>query len=213
MAAPENPPLAAVAPMASIASPPPLPVQPVLSYAPPTLLEPSRATVFIVRALAAVQLLAGGGGLVSFMSSLFSYGQMPLFLTVAILVATMAHLLIGVALLMPRPGAWRCARLTMGILLLPALGFIGFGVVMFVLYHEKKGWDQLGAVVGAAIAIIASAPFWLNLLTLWYLMRPRSRAMFGVSPVETFAARKTFMRVTLVLWVGALMTCLIAWIV
>lgn len=191
--------------------PAPLPAQ-VLTYAPPGLIAQSRVTVILVRVLGALQLLAGGGGVVTAIAA-FSDGDMPLFVTLPIFVAGTAHLLTGIALLFPSPRSWKGVRAVLGALLLPALGFIIFGVVLFVLYHEAKGWDSLSAAVGAAIAIIASAPFWLNLLTLWYLMRPHPRAVFGVSPVDSFIARKTFMRIMLALWVASVVTCVIAWIV
>jgi hypothetical protein len=182
----------------------------VLNYATPDQLAPARATVWLVRMFAAFHLLLGLG--VSIASVAMIMDRENAIVIGLQTIAAAMHIVVGVLMFRPRPQNWRMSRVMLATLLFPALGFIVFGAVLFVMYHEGKGWDQLGAAIGVIVGAIASALYWLNLITLWYLMRPHPRAVFGVSVTDSFIGRKTFMRTMAALWLICVAVCLIAWI-
>lgn len=186
---------------------------PVLNYATADELTPSRRTVIATRAFAVVHLLLGLGGILWGNMIIFSFDDGPWFIGGAMIGCSTIHCAVAWFLFRPRVSSWKAARLMLALLLLPALGFIAFGVALFVLYHNKSGWDQLGAVIGVMMALVATAPYVLNLLTLRYLMRPYPRALFRVSVTDSFIGRKTFMRIMAALWVIAAVVAAAAWLV
>ena len=185
--------------------------QPILNYATPDQLSPTRQTLWLVRMFGVFQFLVGAGALIG-ATAMIVNDESVILISAPMMIAGAMHLAIGVLLFRLQPASWIASRAMLAILLLPALGFVVFGTVLFVVYHEAAGWDQLSAAVGVVMGAIASAPYWLNLITLWYLMRPHPRALFGVSVTDSFIGRKTFMRTMAALWVICVAVCLIAWI-
>src|SRR5215203_3836660 len=154
-------------------SPPPIAqlAQPVLNYATPNNLRRPRATVLATRILAITQLVLGMGAICWSTTIIFSF-EGPLYISLPLLACGIVHSAIGVLMLRPQPSNWKTARVMLAVLLFPALGFIVFGVVLFLLFHERTGMDQLGAAIGGVVAVIATGPYALNLFTLRYLLRP-----------------------------------------
>lgn len=178
-----------------------------LDYAAVNLPPPNRRTGAILTTGAVLHLVAGGAsalfGVLSCIDSEIFGGALLLFVGAF-------HLAIGFMLLRRTPRCWRGARMLLGLALVPSIALIGYCAVMFVLLHEKEGWGGFGAAIAVVVGIGASVPFWLNSLTTWYLMRPRSRVLFGIDPTRSFAARKAFMRITWVLWIASVVTVVIS---
>jgi hypothetical protein len=183
----------------------------VLSYATADQLTPTRRTVFAVRTFAILHLLAGNA-LIAWAIGIIMSEENARIIAVPMAGAGMMHVAIGVQLFRRRPGSWTSARVLLAILLLPALAGIVFGVVLWVIYHKASGWDQLSAAIGLVLAAISSGPYFLNLATLTYLMRPHPRAWFGVSVTQSFFARKLFMRTMAALWCIAALTVFVTWL-
>jgi hypothetical protein len=185
--------------------------QPILNYATPDQVTPSRRTVIATRVFAVLHLLVGLGAVIFAVVILFDDYNMIL-VSAPMIAAGVMHSVSGILLFRPRARHWKAARLMLGLLMLPALGFVAVGVGLFVMCHEKSGWDQLAAVIGVIMALIATAPYFLNLATLAYLMRPHPRALFGVSVTDSFFGRKTFMRTMAALWVILAAVGIVAWL-